>query len=69
MGLIISRAEASYWPQETQTLVELKRKTGCKCMSVPAINQSSHPSPTGAPSPQGEELSAQGPLGPNPILG
>lgn len=33
MGLIISRAEASYLPKKTQTLVELERKMGCKHMS------------------------------------
>lgn len=34
MGLIISRAEASCLPKKTQTLVELKRKMGCKHMST-----------------------------------
>lgn len=34
MGLIISRAEASCLPKKTQALEELKRKMGCKHMSM-----------------------------------
>lgn len=34
MGLIISRAEASCLPKKPQTLVELKRKTGCEPVSI-----------------------------------